>query len=215
MVESANCVKNENFKIQGNSSCVDDEQGKYNDKYGSTSNLICILCHNGTFSVSVNLINISLCLNMWRWFLSEREGAILNTACIPCEPGKYSTILGMSSNNLCASCSKGKFSNVSVSQKESQSKSCQAGNYSDKGGMIYCKSWKQGTFSDSFKTIFSATCLFWTCSTRRLGHLSQPDIYSCSKYWWLSRPGPTSGCVPAAKCLVSHEARPYSGCLSG
>ena len=102
----------------GSSSCVVCGPGMYQPAPGSTS---CVACDRGTF-------------------LSSR-GAAGQDACLPCRPGWYSNLTGVS---VCVKCGPGLVSNASGS---TSCANCSSGGYQTGSGGSSCTLCATGTFS--------------------------------------------------------------------
>ncbi len=133
--------------------------GKYSSVIGATTGDTCIACPSATL---YSIIASSACTEL----CPTGTYASINSQCLPCPPGRFSGITGMTVCSLCPAgtysdgngftacimCQAGKYSNAlatgTYASINSQCLPCPPGRFSGITGMTVCSSCPAGTYSD-------------------------------------------------------------------
>ena len=162
-IECIDCVPGKYTSIQGSSNCSDCIAGKYSIVSASDSKDNCLDCDNGEISSSGSTTCTICSIGKWA------QNKII---CIGCSKGKYSSSLGLISDDECFLCPLGKYNDITSLDNEIDCKICEDGKIGIiEGATIIssCISCESGKFKNSL-----ISCEF--CPN---GWISNTDMNSC------------------------------------
>ena len=108
-INCLDCDAGKYTEIEGASECINCEAGKYSIVSASKNKDNCLDCEDG--KISSNSVTSCIFCEIGKWAKYRKE-------CISCNKGKYSTSLGLISDDGCLLCPIGKFSeNMGISKE--------------------------------------------------------------------------------------------------
>ena len=188
--------------IEG-SNCTFCGPGKYQTGLGVTTENLCMECQIGTYQTGWGVGNCSRCTscnNSLAFVISEcnltantvcvaprsclagEYEVSGNGTCIKCEPGTYSTGLGVQQMSACLKCPQGTFQTGRGMIAVSNCSLCNSGTYQSSEGMTSstnCTPCPAGTYQTNNAVIYFANCTKCGVGTYQTG-VGMPDAQNCT-----------------------------------
>ena len=202
-INCIDCEPGKFVEITGASNCTNCDSGKYSIVSSSKSKDDCLDCQNGEISSSGSTScdfcpigkwaqNRISCIGCSKGKYSSQLGLISDNECFLCPIGKYSSVSALDNEILCTVCPSGKIGIIQGASSNISCISCEIGKY--KKSLTQCEICPNGWISNNLKT----DCI--NCPTGKWA-LNKKSCIDCPKGTYSFTTGLVSsdGCIQCQK----------------